>query len=75
MPAAAEEIMVFRVIELAQVTGGRLHILHVSTAGSVDLIRRAKRRGVSVTGPATGASNTGGSERLFDGRNDSSSLT
>jgi dihydroorotase len=52
MPAAAEEIMVFRDIELAHVTGGRLHILHVSTAGSVDLIRRAKRRGVRVTGEA-----------------------
>jgi dihydroorotase len=49
MPAAAEEIMVFRDIELAQTTGARLHILHVSTAGSVDLIRRAKRRGVNVT--------------------------
>jgi dihydroorotase len=52
MPAAAEEIHVFRDIELAHVTGARLHILHVSTAGSVDLIRRAKRRGVRVTGEA-----------------------
>jgi dihydroorotase len=52
MPAAAEEIHVFRDIELAQMTGGRLHILHVSTAGSVDLIRRAKARGVRVTGEA-----------------------
>jgi dihydroorotase len=52
MPAAAEEIHVFRDIELAYVTGARLHILHVSTAGSVDLIRRAKRRGVRVTGEA-----------------------
>src|SRR6516225_2963375 len=52
MPAAAEEVMVFRDIELAQTTGARLHILHVSTAGSVDLIRRAKRRGVRVTGEA-----------------------
>src|SRR5438477_6540902 len=53
MPAAAEEIMVFRDIELAHVTGGRLHILHVSTAGSVDLIRQARRRGVQVSGEAT----------------------
>jgi dihydroorotase len=52
MPAAAEEIHVFRDIELAALTGGRLHILHVSTAGSVDLIRRAKARGVNVTGEA-----------------------
>src|SRR5919198_535006 len=40
MPAAAEEVMVHRDIALAELTGGRLHILHVSTAGSVDLIRR-----------------------------------
>jgi dihydroorotase len=50
MPAAAEEVMVHRDIALAEITGGRLHILHVSTAGSVDLIRRAKERGVKVTG-------------------------
>ncbi len=52
MPADAEEIMVYRDIVLAELTGGRLHILHVSTAGSVDLIRRAKSRGVCVTGEA-----------------------
>src|SRR5437870_11612938 len=52
MPAAAEEVMVHRDIELAQLTGGRLHLLHVSTAGSVELIRRAKGRGVRVTGEA-----------------------
>src|SRR5688572_5100712 len=50
MPAAAEEVMIFRDIELAQLTGGRLHILHVSTAGGVELIRRAKERGLRVTG-------------------------
>jgi dihydroorotase len=49
MPAAAEEVMVHRDIELAQLTGGRLHLLHVSTAGSVELIRRAKHKGVRVT--------------------------
>src|SRR4029077_20182885 len=49
MPAAAEEVMIHRDIELAQMTGGRLHILHVSTAGGVDLIRRGKGRGVRVT--------------------------
>ncbi len=52
MPAAAEEIMVYRDIALAEITGGRLHILHVSTAGSVDLIRRARQRGVRVSGEA-----------------------
>jgi dihydroorotase len=52
VPAAAEEVMVHRDIALAELTGARLHILHVSTAGSVDLIRRARRRGVRVTGEA-----------------------
>jgi dihydroorotase len=52
MPAAAEEIMVYREIALAEVTGGRMHILHVSTAGSVELIRRARQRGVRVSGEA-----------------------
>jgi dihydroorotase len=52
MPAAAEEVMVYRDIALAELTGGRLHILHVSTAGSVDLIRRARARGVQVSGEA-----------------------
>lgn len=52
MPAAAEEIAVHRDIALAELTGGRLHILHVSTAGSVDLIRRARQRGLRVSGEA-----------------------
>src|SRR5262245_8628605 len=52
MPAAAEEVMIHRDIELAQLTGGKLHILHVSTAGGVDLIRRGKQRGIQVTGEA-----------------------
>src|SRR5438552_3650996 len=52
MPAAAEEVMVYRDITLAELTGGRLHVLHVSTAGSVDLVRRARRRGVRVSGEA-----------------------
>jgi dihydroorotase len=52
MPAAAEEVMVHRDIALAELTGGRLHILHVTTAGSVDLIRRARKRGVQVSGEA-----------------------
>jgi dihydroorotase len=52
MPAAAEEVIIHRDIELARITGGRLHILHVSTAGGVDLIRRGKDRGVRVSGEA-----------------------
>jgi len=52
LPAAAEEVMVFREIALAKLTGARVHILHVSTAGSVELIRRGKQRGVRVTGEA-----------------------
>ncbi len=52
IPAAAEEVMVYREIALAELTGARVHILHVSTAGSVELIRRGKRRGALVTGEA-----------------------
>lgn len=52
MPAAAEEIMVYREIALVEITGGRMHILHVSTAGSVELIRQAKKRGIRVSGEA-----------------------
>jgi dihydroorotase len=52
IPAAAEEVMVYREIALAALTGARVHILHVSTAGSVELIRRGKERGVRVTGEA-----------------------
>jgi len=48
-PALAEEAMVCRDIELAELTGCRLHLAHLSTAGSIDLVRRAKARGVSVT--------------------------
>ncbi len=53
IPAAAEEKMVARDIDLARSTGGRLHIAHVSTAGSVELIRRARDEGVSVTAEVT----------------------
>ncbi len=49
MPAVAEDVMTARDIALADATGGRIHIMHVSSAGSVDLIRRAKGRGVRVT--------------------------
>lgn len=53
IPAAAEEIMVARDLILAQLTGGRLHIAHVSSEGSVELIRRAKDRGIRVTAEVT----------------------
>ncbi len=53
IPAAAEEKMVARDIGLAGSTRGRLHIAHVSTAGSVDLIRRARDEGVLVTAEVT----------------------
>jgi dihydroorotase len=53
IPAAAEEIIVARDLALAQLTGGHLHIAHVSTAGSVKLIRRAKEKGVKVTAEVT----------------------
>ncbi|MFZ5908343.1 MAG: dihydroorotase [Nitrospirota bacterium] len=49
IPAEAEMIMVFRDILLAELTGGKIHIAHVSTEGSVDLVRCAKRRGIKVT--------------------------
>ncbi len=49
IPAASEEIMVSRNIILAALTGCRLHIQHVSTAHSVELIRRAKKDGIAVT--------------------------
>ena len=52
-PAAAEEIMVARNIALAELTGARLHLAHISTAGSVDLVRRAKERGLPVTAEVT----------------------
>jgi dihydroorotase len=48
-PAEAEQIMIFRDIVLASLTGGKLHIAHVSTKGSVDLIRTAKKKGIHVT--------------------------
>jgi dihydroorotase len=49
IPNAAEEVMVARDLLLAELTQGKLHIAHVSTAGSVRLIREAKERGVPVT--------------------------
>jgi len=53
MPACAEESMVARDIRLARIVGGRLHIAHVSTAGSVELIRSAKEEGIAITAEVT----------------------
>ncbi len=49
IPVEAEQIMIFRDILLAELTGGRLHIAHVSTEGSVNLVRNAKKRGINIT--------------------------
>jgi dihydroorotase len=53
MPAASEESMIARDIALLEHSGGRLHVAHISTAGAVDLVRRAKQRGLAVTAEAT----------------------
>ena len=49
MPASAEETAVARDIALAQMTGARVHLTHLSTAGSIDLVRRAKVDGTRIT--------------------------
>jgi len=49
MPAAAEETAVARDIALARMTGARLHLTHLSTAGSIELVRRAKAEGAPIT--------------------------
>jgi len=53
IPSAAEEIMVARDIILAELTGGHVHLCHVSTRGSVELVRLGKNRGVRVTAEGT----------------------
>jgi len=53
IPAAAEETAIARNIALAELTGAHLHVAHVSTTESVELIRRAKARGVQVTAEVT----------------------
>ncbi|MCG6980209.1 MAG: dihydroorotase, partial [Deltaproteobacteria bacterium] len=53
IPSAAEDVMVFRDCSLAELTGGQLHIAHVSSGGSVELVRQFKARGVRVTAEAT----------------------
>jgi len=53
IPGQAEEVMVLRDIALAELTGGRLHIAHVSSAGTVRAVRDAKARGLAVTAEVT----------------------
>ncbi len=48
-PAASEDICVYRDIRLAELTRGRVHILHMTSRGGLDLIRQAKNKGVRVT--------------------------
>ena len=52
-PAVAEEAIIARDVLLAEHVGARLHVCHVSTAGSVEILRRAKARGVRVTAEVT----------------------
>jgi dihydroorotase len=51
-PAAAEDMVVARDLMLAALTGGRLHLCHISTAGAIELVRAAKARGIRVTAEA-----------------------
>jgi len=52
-PAASEDIHVVRDLLLAELTGGRIHLQHISTAGGVEAIRQAKSRGVRVSAEAS----------------------
>jgi len=49
IPPAAEVIMIERDMHLAELTGGRYHVAHISTAGSIEAVRRAKAKGLAVT--------------------------
>jgi len=53
IPAAAEDVMVLRDLALAELTGGRLHVAHLSTRGAVRAVREAKARGLRVTAEVT----------------------
>jgi dihydroorotase len=52
IPSASEDVMVARNLSLAELTGARLHLAHISTAGSVRMVREAKARGIHVTAEA-----------------------
>jgi dihydroorotase len=53
MPRAQEEIMIERNARLAELTGARIHIQHITTAGGVEILKRYKARGVRITGEAS----------------------
>lgn len=53
IPAIAEDLVVARNILLAEYTNSKLHIAHISTAGAVELVRRAKEKGIPITAEAT----------------------
>ncbi len=65
-PAAAEEAIIERDIALAEITNARLHIAHASTANSVELIRRAKKKDIQVTAEVTPHHLTLTEERVID---------
>jgi dihydroorotase len=67
IPAAAEETIVSRDITLAKMTGARLHLTHISTKGSVDLVRAAKANGIRVTADVTPHHLTLTEERVLKG--------
>lgn len=52
IPSAAEDVMVARNLSLSELTGARLHLAHISTAGSVRMVREAKARGIAVSAEA-----------------------
>jgi len=66
MPSAAEEIAIARDLALAELTGGRLHIAHVTSEGSVELIRRAKEKGINISTEVTPHHLTLTEERVLD---------
>ncbi len=65
IPSAAEENIIARDIALAQLTGSRLHIAHISSEGSVELVRRAKEKGINITAEVTPHHLTLTQERVF----------
>jgi dihydroorotase len=68
IPKAAEEVVVARDIALAQMTGAKLHIAHVSTEGAVELVRSAKEKGIAVTAEVTPHHLTLTEERVMGGQ-------
>jgi dihydroorotase len=64
LSADAEDVMTARDLRLAEITRGRLHLMSISTAGSVELIRRAKSRGIRITAEVCPANFTLTDERL-----------